>query len=131
VQQRRSGLGQRDPRGVEQLAGFALGEAQVGRADLGQLACQAQPLQAQPQIVTRGQDRVHVGGKVGQQPGELGERLRRVQLVEIVDDQDDAAVMVGELREHPVDQAPPGQRTYCQRRVNHQDPVTAFHLPGG
>ena len=35
VQQRRPGLGQRDTRGVEQLAGFALGKAQVGRADLG------------------------------------------------------------------------------------------------
>ena len=46
VQQRRPGLGQRDPRGVEQLAGFALGEAQVGRADLGQLAGQAQLMQA-------------------------------------------------------------------------------------
>ena len=46
VQQRRPGLGQRDARGVEQLAGFALGEAQVGRADLGQLAGQAQLMQA-------------------------------------------------------------------------------------
>ena len=41
VQQRRPGCGQRDPRGFEQLAGFALGEAQVCCADLGQLACQA------------------------------------------------------------------------------------------
>ena len=35
VQQRCSGVRQRDARGVEKLAGFALGEAQVGRADLG------------------------------------------------------------------------------------------------
>ena len=35
VQQRRSGVRQRDTRGVEKLAGFALGKAQVGRADLG------------------------------------------------------------------------------------------------
>ena len=35
VQQRRPGCGQRDPRGVEQLAGFALGEAQICCADLG------------------------------------------------------------------------------------------------
>lgn len=35
AQQRDSGFGQRDPRGVEQLAGLALGEAQVCRADLG------------------------------------------------------------------------------------------------
>ena len=103
VQQRRPGLGQRDARGVEKLAGFALGKAQVGRADLGQLAGQAQLMQAQPQIVTRGQDRVHVRGKVRQQPGELGEGLRRVQLVEIINDQRDVAASVGELRQHPVD----------------------------
>jgi hypothetical protein len=41
VQQRRSGAGQRDTGGVEQLARFALGKAQIRRADLGQLACQA------------------------------------------------------------------------------------------
>jgi len=35
AQERCSGVGQRDPRGVEQLAGFALGEAQICRADLG------------------------------------------------------------------------------------------------
>jgi hypothetical protein len=46
VQQRDPGLRQRDPRGVEQLAGFVPGEAQVGRADLGQLAGQAQLMQA-------------------------------------------------------------------------------------
>ena len=87
VQQRRSGLGQRDTRGIEQLACFALGEAQIGRADLGELAGQAQLMQAQPQIATRGQHRVHVRGKVRQQPGELSERFRRGQLVQIIDDQ--------------------------------------------
>ena len=44
-------------------------------------------MQAQPQIVTRGQDHVHVQRKVRQQPGELGERLPRGQLVQIVDHQ--------------------------------------------
>ena len=48
VQQRRPSLGQRDPRGVQELAGFALGKAQVGCADLGQLAGQAELMQAQP-----------------------------------------------------------------------------------
>jgi hypothetical protein len=41
---------------------------------------------------------VHVRGKVRQQARELSKRLRRAQLVEIVDDEDDAAVIVGELR---------------------------------
>ncbi len=60
-------------------------------------------MQAQPHIVTRGQHRVHLRGKVRQQPGELSERLRRGQLVEIINDQRDAATSIGELRQHPVD----------------------------
>ena len=103
VQQRRPGRGQRDARGFEQLAGFALGKAQVRRADLGQLAGQPQPVQPQPHIVTRGQDRVHVRGKAGQQPGELSGGLWRAQLVKIINNQRDAAMSAGELREHPVD----------------------------
>ena len=91
------------PEAVEQLAGFALGEAQVGRADLGQLTGQAQLMQPQRHIVACGQDRVHVRGKAGQQPGELSGGLWRVQLVEIINNQRDAAVSVGELREYPVD----------------------------
>ena len=63
VQQRRSGVRQRDPRGIEKLARLALGEAQIRRADLGQLAGQAQLMQAQREIAARGQHRVHVPGR--------------------------------------------------------------------
>ena len=45
VQQRRAGLGQGDTRGAEQLACLALGEAQIRRTDLGELAGQAQLMQ--------------------------------------------------------------------------------------
>ena len=58
---------------------------------------------AQPQIVTRGQHRVHLRGKVDQQPGELSECLRRIEFVEIIDNQRDVATSIGELRQHPVD----------------------------
>ena len=58
VQPRRSGLRQRDTRGVEKLAGLLPGEAQISRADLGQLACQAQPVQPQPQVPARGRRRL-------------------------------------------------------------------------
>ena len=74
-----------------------LGEPQVRRADLGQLAGQAQLVQAQPQIVARGQYRVHVQRKVRQQPGELSECLWRGQLVQIIYHQRDAAASIGEL----------------------------------
>jgi hypothetical protein len=98
VQQRGSGLGQRDARGIKQLACLPFGEAQICCADLGQLACQAQLVQAQPEVAACGQHRVHVRGKVRQQACELSQGLRRLQFVQIVDDQDDAAMMVCELR---------------------------------
>ena len=103
VQQRRPRRRQRDTRGIKQLAGLALGKAQIRRADLGQLAGQAQLMQAQPHIVTRGQYRVHLRGKVRQQPGQLSECFWRGQLVEIINNQRDAATSIGELRQHPVD----------------------------
>ena len=59
-------------------------------------------MQPQPQIMTRGQHRVHLRRKVCQQPRQLRHRLRRAQLVQVIDDQRDAAAGVGQLREHPV-----------------------------
>jgi hypothetical protein len=58
VQQSRSGVRQSDTRGVEQLARFALAEAQIRRADLGQLACQAQLLQVQRLARSAREDRL-------------------------------------------------------------------------
>jgi hypothetical protein len=97
MQQRRPGLRQRDTRGGEELAALPLGEAQVCGADLGELAGQAQLMQAQPQVAACGQHRMHVRGEVRQQAGEPGEGVRGVQLVQIVDDQDEAAAMIGKL----------------------------------
>src|SRR5690242_13016861 len=42
-------------------------------------------------------------GKLLQQPGQLRERLRRCQLMEIIDDQDDTVAVLSELRAHSVD----------------------------
>ena len=78
-------------------------------------------MQAQPQIVARGQDRVHVRGKARQQPGELSECLWRIQLVEIINNQRDAAASIGELRQHPV-----GHR----RRVEVRRPCRRFRAAG-
>ena len=60
-------------------------------------------MQAQPQVATRGQDRMRIWGKAGQQPGELGKSLRRIQLVQIINHQCDAVGGIGEFREHSVD----------------------------
>ena len=54
-------------------------------------------MQPQPHVVTRGQDRVRIRGEAQQQPGERTERLRRSQLVEIVNNQRDVAADTGEV----------------------------------
>jgi len=97
VQPDDAGVGQRDARGREQLAGLALGETQIRRADLGQLPGQAQLMQVQPQVTARRQHRVRGRGQAGQQPGELGQGIRRNQLVQIVDDQGDVTASAGEF----------------------------------
>jgi hypothetical protein len=85
VQQCYPGIGQRNTRRGEKLPCFLFGKAQIRGADFGQLARQAQLVQTQLQIAARRQYRVRIGGKVCQQRGELGERIRRRQLMEIVD----------------------------------------------
>ena len=94
------GLRQRDARSLQELAGLALGKTQVCGADLGQLAGQAKLVQPERQITPRCEDRVHMLGELLQQPGQLRERFRRGQLVQIIDDQEGAIAMLGELRQN-------------------------------
>ena len=96
------GFGQRDARGLEELAGLALSETQIGRADLGQVTGETELVQPQGQITPRREDRVHMLGELLQQPGQLGECFRRGQLVEIIDDQERAVAVLGEFRQDPV-----------------------------
>jgi hypothetical protein len=58
------------------------------------------------QIMTRRQDRVRVRRKVSQQPGELGQGVRRAQLMHVIDDQRDVAAGTSEVGQHPVDHRP-------------------------
>src|SRR5580704_17163804 len=60
-------------------------------------------MQAQWEIATGGEHRMYAAGKTRQQPGELGERVRRGQLMQIINNQRDVATSIGELRQHPVD----------------------------
>ena len=55
---------------VEESGGFGRGEAQVGDAQLGQLAAAAQPGQRQLRILARGDDQPHLGWQVLEQEGE-------------------------------------------------------------
>jgi hypothetical protein len=64
-------------------------------------------MQPEPEVTTHRQDRVRTGREVSQHPSELGECLRRLPVVQIIDDQRDAAAGGAEFREHPVDHRPP------------------------
>src|SRR4029077_5540522 len=94
------GLRQRDARSFQELAGLILSESQVCRADLGQLTGETKFVQPEGQITPRSKDRVHMRGELLQQPGQLDERFRRGQLVQIVDDKEGAIVTLGELRQN-------------------------------
>lgn len=96
------GRRQRKARSLQELPGLALRETQIGRPDLGQLAVEPELVQPQRQITPGGEDRVHMLGEPLQQPGQLPERFRRGQLVQIIDDQERAIAMPGELGQNSV-----------------------------
>jgi len=89
IHQLESGPGQLYPGRFEQRPRLLAGKAQVGRADLGELPRQPQPVQAQPQIVARGQDEPQPGGGAHHQQFQLAQRLGRAQLVQVIDHQPD------------------------------------------
>ena len=80
-------IGERYPRRREQRPRLLQGEAQVGRADLGELALQPQPVQAQPQITAGGQHEPQPRRPAHHQQLQLAQRLVRAQLVHVVHDQ--------------------------------------------
>ena len=100
VQLRGLGFRQRDAGSLEEFAGLVLSKTQVRRADLGQLAGETKLVQPEWQITARCKDRVHMPGEFLKQPGQLYERFRRGQLVQIIDDEESAIAMLGELRQN-------------------------------
>ena len=89
--------------GRKGCARFGFGEAQVGRTYLCKLARKPELMQPESKIPPCRQQRVHVRRKLRQQPGDLRLHARRLQLVQIVEHEDQAARIVGEVRQHPVD----------------------------
>lgn len=76
-------------------------------------------MQAELQIAARGQNRVRIRRKVGQESAELSHGLRRLQLMQIVDDQNEGHGLPAELGYHPVDHHPAVEtgRRRCRFRV--------------
>ena len=76
-----------DPRISEQLVCFLEREAQVGGSDLGQLAREPEAMQPELRVAARREHDPEQTRPLSQQCLELGERLRRGELVQVVDHQ--------------------------------------------
>ena len=124
VQQLEGWAGQLYPGRFEQRPCILGGKAQVGRADLGELPRQPQPVQAQPQVVAGGEDEPQPGGSAHHQQLQLAQRLGRAQLVQVIDHQPDPVLQLGEIGQQPLDDRPAVQIGRC-----HQGPDQ--FRPGG
>jgi hypothetical protein len=73
-------------------------------------------VKAQLRITTGGQHGMDTVGKARQQPAQQRGGLRRVQLVQVVHDHDDAVRMTGQFRQYPVDHRPTVEAGSGRRR---------------
>jgi hypothetical protein len=106
VQQPERGIGQRYPGRLEQRPRLVPGEAQIGRPDLGELAFQPQPVQAQPQIMSGGEHEPQLRRRAHDQQLQLAQRFGRVQLVHVVDHQPGPILETAEIGQQPLDGRP-------------------------
>ena len=84
---------------VEELGGLGRGEAEVGGAQLGQLASGAQSGQGQRGILAGGDDQVHLGRQVLDQEGQGIVDRPGVEDVVVVENEDDVARDGGDVVE--------------------------------
>ena len=82
-----AGIRQRDTRGIQQLARLLNREPQIRRPQFGQGAREAQPMQPQSHRVAREQHHAQPRRQPRQEALELRPALGRLQLVQIVDDE--------------------------------------------
>ena len=90
----------RGQRGAQECRRLVGGEAQVGRADLGQLPPRAQTGQRERRIGPAGDDQVQSGRGVVEQERERGVDRRRRDRVVVVEDQGHVAVLGGDPVQH-------------------------------
>ena len=108
-QQREALLRELDAAGLEQLPGLLRAEAEVGAAELGDHSRDSQPMQAQARILSRPQHQPDGRREVRHEDLEQIERLRGLQLVEVVDHDDDRPVDRSQPGEQPCDDGVPGE----------------------
>ena len=92
-----------DPRGGEQFSRLVEREAQVGCSHLGQLAGEAQAMQTELGIAARGEHDLKQAWPAVDQESELSERLRRLQLLQVVEDEQHRFFQRAELGDEAFD----------------------------
>ena len=92
-----------DPRGGEQFSRLVEREAQVGCSHLGQLAGEAQAMQTELGIAARGEHDLKQAWPAVDQESELSERLRRLQLLQVVEDEQHRFFQRAELGDQAFD----------------------------
>jgi hypothetical protein len=91
------------PSSVEQLARLLDREAQLVGADLGQRAGQSQPMQAERVLFAGAQHHPQLWPQPRQQECQPAQCLRRVQLVQVVDDEHTGRLQPPDCRQQPLD----------------------------
>ena len=129
-QQHRRRLGQFHPGGVEQLPRLGQAEPQIGRADLGQLAFQPQPVQPQPHVMPGRQHEPQLRRGPHHQQLQLAQRLVRAQLVHVVDHQPQPVLQRCQVRQQPLHDRPPVQIRRRRQRLYQRRPRTRLAQRG-
>ena len=101
--ERNTGIRQSDPARAEQRAGFVEREAQVGPAQLGQLAREPQAVQAERRLLARREHDPQLRRQPREQHLQPGERVFRVELVQVVDHQHERLLEPLQLGQEPLD----------------------------
>jgi hypothetical protein len=109
MQHRQHWFGQLCPSRAHQVPRLIDGEPQVGLADLGQLAFQPQPVQAQPQVMPGRQHEPQRFRRAHDQQLQLAPRLARAQFVHVIDDQPDRVLQWHQVLQQPLGDDPPVQ----------------------
>ena len=103
VKRGHAGVRQRNPDGVQQLARLLKREAQIRRPQFGQGTREAQPMQPQSHRVAREQHDAQPRRQPSQEALELRPALGRLQLVQIVDDEQAGLVQRLQTRDQSLD----------------------------
>jgi hypothetical protein len=92
-----------DPARLKQLARLLQREAQVGVSDLGQPTSEAEAMQPESRILAGRENQPQSRGQPSNEQVQPREGLDRIELMEIVNDQDERFVQRIEVDEQPLD----------------------------